>query len=522
MSVDIPMELDRRPSDDISRATIYDYAAVDLFVFMALYNIEIDPQYVLNDKFFIGLCYEFRTFLKNKDERTFLLEAAPRTGKTDFIFKILLPFILGNTPDIKVLVLSATKQTLEAQSQNLKRTLESQFYKDVFPRYGKNSYNAKSFKLVNGSSVSFITSFSTVPTGSGFHFIFATDYISASWIGYENQLTRAYANWDNFMTRTQNNPPTKVIVDNQKLGFYDLSWRIMNGAKGQNVFVRRVTAPYKFQEDYKWVLGKMCIEFKKDEFLTSRFNEEEMKLLISKIGGEDKFRTQYLQYPVEDNKRILNVSYYSYYYQDDLKKIKIIDSFITTDLAFIRTTKSDYTVFMFWVKDTEENIYLVDMFRDKVFGMDLNQALYNFYIKCTRAIGGYGVNTLIIEQVTQNIQFIQSIYYGFHINDGNEIKKVSLNCQITMIGRRAKKSQRARACLSWIQAGKLFLPSYDVKIEGVSDVSKQILEPIFKETTEFNEDDTHAHDDIVDCIVDAASHAMGNAVYSDIKVETIK
>ena len=66
------------------------------------------------------------------------------------------------------------------------------------------------------------------PTGDGFHFIVATDYIAANMIESKATMESAMSNWHGYMTRKQNNPATKIIIDNQRLSYYDLSWKVMS------------------------------------------------------------------------------------------------------------------------------------------------------------------------------------------------------------------------------------------------------------------------------------------------------
>jgi len=488
---------------------------------MTMLNVEVEPQYNYTNKLFLPLCLSINDYLSDANQRTYLLEAPPRSGKTEFLFSVVLPFIIGNNPGKRMMVITSTKATREALNRLLERILKSEFYQKVFPWMGKSKFSAERFDLGNGFYILFTTALSTVPTGSGFHFIVTSDYISASWINSPSTMTTAFSNWEGFMTRKQNNPPTKVIIDNQRLGFYDLSWKVFQGAERQGEKVSRITLPYQFQDDYTLKLPKgICVPFKKGEYLTERFNDRERRNIIASTS-EETYRTQYLQDPVQDRGRIFSRVFFRFYQADTFETINFIDGFITTDLAFKRTLKSDFTVFMFWMVDDQGNLYLVDMFREKVDGVLLYQSLYNFFQKWRYGRNTCGCSTVIVETAGGSNQvFINTLRNGFYTEEGGKL--VFLDCHIKELVRSVNKGVRARQSLGYIQSGKVFLPSHDVKINGVSDVINDIVEPLLGEAEQFSDDDSHKHDDMVDCLVDAINHINTRAYGdSEIKVDTI-
>lgn len=513
-----------KSSSSLDLATTQDYCATHLFPFMTMLNIEIEPQYNYANKLFLPLCLTFSNFLRNVDDRVYLLEAPPRSGKTEFIFSVVLPFIIGNNPNKRIMIITSTKATRNTLRKNLERIIKSDYYKSVFPWSAKSKFSAERFELGNGCYVLFTTSLSTVPTGSGFHFIVASDYISASWINSPSTMTTAFQNWEGFMTRKQKDPPTKVIIDNQRLGYYDLSWRIMNSAGRQGEKITRITLPYQFDDDYYFKLpNNLIIPFKRNEYLIDRFNDREKRDTISSTSPET-YTIQYQQRPSQDRGKIFNRAFFRFYRNADLETIKFEDGFITTDLAFKKTTKADFTVFMFWLRDIHGNIYLIDMFRDKLEGLSLNSGLYSFFQKWRNGDPEnniLGCSTAIIETAGgSNLHFISCLEQGFPIAEGG--KYVYLDCSIKKVVRSSNKFIRARQSLSWLQGGKVFLPSYDVKINGVSDINNDIVEPILKEVDEFSDDDSHRSDDMCDNIIDAINHVNTRGYSSnEIDVSTV-
>jgi hypothetical protein len=493
----------------MSKPTPYDYASVHLLPYLALHNINVDPVYKYTNKFFLSLCDYFGDFLDNEDKRLLLLEASPRTGKTDFILNVVVPFVVGNNPDKRMMIITSTRQTRKKIRKSLERVFGTLFFKDVFQIYGKVKCSEANIVLPNGFEIFITTTLSTVPTGDGFHFIIATDYISASMIDSKATMDSAMSNWHGYMTRKQNNPATKVIIDNQRLDFYDLSWKVTAESDRNGEVYTRITFPFQFGEDTRVKLPSgLIMPFKKDEYLTERFNDREKKAILS-TTSQEVYQIQYLQNPNRDKGKIFSRAYFRFYNPEDLEKMDFIRVFITTDFAFTQKEKSDYTVFCCWAEDLDNNLLLLDMQRGKYKGINLHTMLYNFWHKWRNGLGNAACSFICIEKAgQQNISMVQTMRNGFYVEGSTE--KVNFLCGIRELPRNVRKYTRAMQSLAYIQQGKVFLPSFAVQINGVNDVMSEIVEPFLLEHEQFTEEDhmqRKLHDDIVDNCLDAVSIA---------------
>ena len=361
--------------------TPYDYASVHLYPYLALHNTEVDPMYRYDNKLFLGLCDFFGDFIRDKNKRILLLETSPRTGKTDFILNVVVPFIAGNNPKKRMMIITGSKETKNVIRRKLERIFKSDYFRNVFYCHGKIEANESRIQLPNGFYIYLTTTLSTTPTGTGYNFIVTSDYLSASMIDSKATMSTAMTNWEAFMTRTQPDPPTKLIIDNQRLGFYDLSWRVTKESDDNGEKYVRITMPYQFLEDTKVKLPcGLYLPFKAGEFLTDRFNEREKQLILSKTSQET-YQVQYLQNPSRDKNKIFQRAYFRFYNPEDLDNTEFNRVFITTDFAFTQKTKSDYTVMCCWAEDMDNNLLLLDMQRGKYKGKQLNTNLYNFWHK---------------------------------------------------------------------------------------------------------------------------------------------
>jgi phage terminase large subunit-like protein len=495
----------------------YDYASIHLFPYLVLHNLNVDPVYKYSNKFFLSLCDYFNDFLENEDKRLLILEAAPRSGKTEFILNIVIPFIAGNNPSKRMMLITSTRQTRKKLRKALERIFNTDFFKDLFQCHGRVRCNESNITLPNGFEIFLTTTLSTVPTGDGFHFIVATDYIAANMIDSKATMESAMTNWHGYMTRKQNNPATKVIIDNQRLSFYDLSWKVTSESDRNGEIYTRITFPFQFNQacSVKLPCG-LLMPFKKDEYLTERFNDREKRAILS-TTSEEVYQIQYLQNPSMDKGKIFSRAYFRFYNSEDLDNLDINRIFITTDFAFTQKEESDYTVFCCWAEDLDNNLLLLDMQRGKYKGIQLNTMMYNFWHKWQNGIGNVPCSFITIEKAgQQNITLVDSMRNGFYIDDdgqttqGKEGKKVFFNCGIRQLPRGGSlgKYTRVMQNLAYIQQGKVYLPSFNVQINGVDDIVKEIVDPFILEHEQFSQKQSvqrKQHDDIVDNCIDAVS-----------------
>jgi phage terminase large subunit-like protein len=497
---------------DKLKTPVQHIARYNLFIYSMMFNRYVEPSFDYADKFFTILSHKFNDFVNN-DVDLLLLEASPRTGKTDFVINILLTNILGNRSKHNILIVCGNKTLKRKVRRKIERVVRTKdFFQLIFPGVNIITANESEIILSNDNVIVLTTSKSEPPTGEGFHYHFYLDYLSTAAMTSEAKREDAFVRLPEFLSRTQHNPKTKVVIDNQRLGTKDVSSVVIEQYNEQNLPVDRITFPYQFQEDTSFLVENNEIKFKKGEYLVSRFNDIEKKKILARQGAFI-YETQYLQKPRKARGDLVTRDMLRYYTNEDLKTIKFVKGFITSDLALEDKKYNDYNVFIFWLVDEEDNLYLVDMVRVKMKGLRAEIALYNFYLKWKDGLGngGVGCTSIHFENTTNSKMTIQRYEEGLIIEkiiDGKKVfEKVILAGLIKKLSRPSNKFSRFINALPHIQASKLYLPSPDVKIKGVENVNDEILEPTISELENFREDNTHDHDDIVDNIIDGINEA---------------
>jgi predicted phage terminase large subunit-like protein len=492
----------KTPIDEIARSNI--------FIYMLLFNKEIEPNRNYTEKFFTILSYKIQEFQESDEHDLFLLEASPRTGKTEFLIYIYLTWLLGVKEGLRFLIITNQKDVKNNIRRFLERMMKSEMYLRLFPEAKILKSNEYFMETGNGHLISFKTTKASVPTGAGFHFHFFIDFLTPPDLESDASLNFAFDQYRGFATRTQTDPPTKTIVDNQRLGKGDFSDYILRNFEEMDISYMRLTLPYQFEESKEFEVNGSKILFGQGEYLVDRFNDKEKKKWIAKLGTYD-FNTQFLQHVTDKKGGLIQRHMFNYYRREHLEGLVVKKAFITTDLALTVTKRSDYNVFCYWIYCEEGNLYLINMFRMKKRGSEAEKALYNFYVQHSNS--EWGVDFIIMENVSNTKLTIQRYEDGFEVN-GKTVKLGGVIKKLERVGTR--KFSRFTRTMPFIENGRVFLPSTEMKIDGVEDVNDDVVEPILKEYEAFSDDDSHKHDDIVDNFTDAIDEVFERQMDYDI------
>lgn len=438
-----------------------------------------------------------------------LLEASPRTGKTDFIKDLFLTRWLGLNESKRVLMVGSNKSLKNKLRRGIERIIKTDFYKRVFPGVKILYSNSENITMSNGNMIEFKTTKSAAPTGLGYHLILLIDFLPLVAMKSKVQMEFCLEQLSAFTTRTEHNPRTKIIVDNQRIGLKDLSHHLTTAYDKERLSYKRITLPYYFDEDRLYYLkhNNQAILFKKGEYLVARFNATERRAIIAQ-HGDYVYDTQYLQKPRQVKGALVNSRMFGYYSNEDLDRIEFISGFITTDTTMEDKAENDYTVYCFWLTDRLQNVYLIDMYRAKIKGIETNETLYIFYKKWKDGLGNgtAGCDYMYFENTVNTKHTIQSYQNGFYI--GRE--KIIFGGTVRTLSRTKSKFSRFQESLPQVQQGKMHLPAQKTVIPGVADPYEEITKVAIKEYEGFREDMTHDHDDIVDNGTDAINIVRSN------------
>jgi predicted phage terminase large subunit-like protein len=159
---------------------------------------------------------------------------------------------------------------------------------------------------------------------------------------------------------------------------------------------------------------------------------------------------------------------------------------IYADTAQKTAERNDYSVFQCWGLGYDGRVYLLDQIRGKWQAPELRRRAIDFWNK--HNISGVNVPTLrkmMIEDKASGTGLIQDI------QDAGSIP-------VEGIEREKDKLTRVMDIVSFIESGLVYIPAH---AEWVND--------FIEECESFTADDTHAHDDQIDPLVDAINDMLG-------------
>lgn len=148
---------------------------------------------------------------------------------------------------------------------------------------------------------------------------------------------------------------------------------------------------------------------------------------------------------------------------------------VFADTASKTGERNDYSVFLVAGRDHEDNLYVLDMVRGKYEMPELHQRAADVWAKWSEQ----GATAFHIEDASSGTGLIQSL-------------KQTLRHTVRGIKRTRDKFTRVSSVIEPISSGRVWLPE-----------SAPWAADLVSECEDFTDDDSHAHDDIVDTLTDA-------------------
>lgn len=224
--------------------------------------------------------------------------------------------------------------------------------------------------------------------------------------------------------------------------------------------------------------------------LPSQYSEERIKELRK---DNYTFQSQYQQEPIMDGGNVIKKEWFKYYHTSQHGSEKYKKIFITADTAMKTQEHNDYSVFCAWGLTTDSRLLLLDMLRGKWESTELEQKAINIYSKwrTMNGINNVSLSTVYIEDKASGTGLIQRLKRKAMPISGVQVNK--------------DKAIRLNEVLTYIEEGAVFLP----------ENRQDIIQPFLNECMEFTRDNSHKHDDIVDCLTMALNKSMLTAGFVD-------
>lgn len=212
------------------------------------------------------------------------------------------------------------------------------------------------------------------------------------------------------------------------------------------------------------------------------------ELLAMKEKDPYKFYSMYQQEPIQTGGTFFHDSDFQYY--TALPQMQ--QTFIATDFAFKKEQNRDRTCFMHLGLGIDNNVYLLDYiaFRDDVIGVA--KRFVEFFFKSRER--DPQLMTIVVEKSVANMALIPSIQVEYPFMNFVEFSKAGMN----------NKIQYIKAAREFFLGKRVFFPEEPKPTD------------LINETLLFTTDNSHDHDDLIDCLSQGLHWIFGNMQQNSI------
>lgn len=406
-----------------------------------------------------------------------IIEAPPQHGKSRAVSEFL-SWILGKMPWIRIIFASYSDRLGVRANRFLQRTIDSEKYQRIFNNVmlgsqkvatlaGRVLRNNEIFEIVDHDGSFRNTTVNGSVTGESLDLGVIDDPVKGRAEANSKTIQEKTWDWftDDFYTRFSENAGLLLILT--RWSVMDLAARLIESEK--NIKVVTYMAIAEANEEHRSEGEPLFPEHKSLEFLLKRKNKM----------SPANWASLYQQHPVIESGNIFKFEHWRWW--PVLPKLKY--KFIVADTAQKKNNWNDPTVFQCWGYGVDENIYLLDMFRDRIEAPELRKQAKLFYSK----------------HDTSRINDDDPVLRGMWIEDKSsgtgliqELKRDQL--KIKAIPRNIDKIERAHDATPYIEAGLVYL---NESIRNVSYVTDEAT--VFPNGT---------HDDAIDCTMNAIEVAF--------------
>jgi predicted phage terminase large subunit-like protein len=415
-----------------------------------------------------------------------MLQTPVQHGKSIMVIDFL-SWLLGVTPNAKLLFASFSKRLGVRANTSLQRILRHPLYGEIFPLSaitGKKKQgdaqpirNQELIELSNSHGSFRNTTVGGQINGESMDIGVIDDVIKGRKEAVSPRLTETQQDWyyGSFLSRLQSKHSGHVVVGTPWEPNDLLGTIAKNNADNTNFTLLRFPA----------IAGENDIFRQKGEALLPALKD--LDFLLQKQSEIDNRTWQSIWQcsPVIEGGDVFDVKQIQSYTKTELDAMIFRKVFITIDTAETSQKSSDYSVFALW-GTTNTNLVLLDMVRGRWVFNDLLRH-FNAFLEThyNTRFGQNGSLTKIIIETYSNGSALKS-------SIESEMAKSKHNIvPVVGIKPKEKKEERAYSVSHLVARGVLTVPSWKTALTN----------ELFAEMQEFSLDGGHRHDDMVDCLV---------------------
>ena len=401
------------------------------------------------------ICHHLMSIFNGYSTRL-IINIPPRYGKTNLAVILFISWSLGRCPDSQFLHISYSHSLAEENCESIRRLMESEVYKSIFPDIKLEKKKQNHLKTSAGGHLYATGSDGTITgfgcgrqEGIGFGGgLIIDDPLNPSRIYSKVTREKVVTNYfETLKPRLNSQEKTFIIIIGQRVHQEDLPGFLIENEKDENWHVLKFPAIYR-------------VKGKKEEYLANPVVTKETLKKIEK-NSSYVFNSHYQQEPIPKGGLLFKEEWWKYY----VKLPPIQKYIITGDTAYKTSEVHSFSVFQLWGLGDQDCIYLIDQIRGKWESPRLKLHFVSFYKKCLK-ISNKSIIEVFIEDKASGTGLIQDL-------------KFENQLLIKGIQRNIDKVTRVYDTMPYIESGRVYLPKqsnwlseYLIEFNNFSDLEK--------------------------------------------------
>ncbi len=398
----------------------------------------VSPNSDYKHNWHIDLIAEYLVACQKGDITRLIINIPPRFLKSISVSVAFPSWLLGHNPSEQIMCASYSKDLAMTLGVNCRSVIQTDWYQALFPEtILADDQNTKTkFKTTKEGSRYSVGVGGTI-TGEGCNFLLIDDAISAQ--NSNSKVVRDDVNnWFGQTAYTRLNDRKKgvIVVIMQRLHQNDLTGYLLDqGSEWEHLKI-----PLVSEEKKTYQIGNFKKEVEIGDLLHPNLMGVKEIDSMKRTLGPYNFAGQYMQTPSPTGGGEFRLEWL-HYYEGKLPH-DTMNIYITVDPADAKGKNSDFTCMCVLGLGSDENVYLLDMVRDKLNLRERQLKLFELHQK-------YKPKGVLYEKYGKD----GDISAMNEAMDYNNYRFV-----ITEVGGRMTKHQRIERLIPWFADGRIWLP----------------------------------------------------------------
>ncbi len=405
------------------------------------------------------------------DCKRLIINVPPRYSKTELAVVNFIAWALGNVPDAEFIHASYSSSLAVNNSSQIRSVVQNEYYAKLFTDTQLETEAQHHWRTTAGGVMyatgtgGTITGYGAGKQREGFGGAIIIDDPHKADEALSNVVRQGVLDWfQNTLESRKNSSHTPIIVIMQRLHSDDLAGWLLAGGNGE-----------------KW--EHVCLPAIQEDgtaLWPAKHSLENLRVMESKASYV--FAGQYLQQPYKLGGGLIKGAWFKEFDVPPRMEWRAIFA----DTAQKTKERNDYSVFQCWGKGSDGKLYLLDLIRGKWESVALKASAVSFWHK-HKSLEPYKngeLRCMYVEDAASGTGLIQSIQHDREI-------------PIQGITRVKDKLTRLMDVQGYLQSEYCCIPQ-----------SAPWTSDFLTECESFTADNTHAHDDQIDPMIDAINAMM--------------